>query len=222
MAELVGGWEALERITDSALAYLSLEELLVELLDRVRERRAADTAAILLLDPSLRGARRTGGAGNRGRGPPRGDGAARTRVRGPDRLGAASGWRSEDEDDDEISQFHPTLEEFLATARWSLHRRRPLDSRPRSATLGRWPRRFDEDDMTLSSAAPDRAAMAIQRAHLPEQRTIAEDAAGRQPPYQLPVVPGFASARNTSQRSDRGWAATGTTSSASRTTASHS
>ena len=71
MAELVGGWEALERITDSALAYLSLEELLVELLDRVRALLTADTAAILLLDPRPQGAGRAGGAGNRGGGPAR-------------------------------------------------------------------------------------------------------------------------------------------------------
>ena len=51
---LLGSWAAVERITDSALAYLSLEDLLVELLDRIREILAADTAAILLLDPERR------------------------------------------------------------------------------------------------------------------------------------------------------------------------
>ncbi len=43
--------QAIERVTDSALAYLSLEELLCELLERVRESLGVDTAAILLHDP---------------------------------------------------------------------------------------------------------------------------------------------------------------------------
>ena len=40
----------MEVVTDAGLAQLTLEELLVELLDRVREILAADTAAVLLLD----------------------------------------------------------------------------------------------------------------------------------------------------------------------------
>src|SRR5579871_65094 len=42
--------DRLAEITDSALAYLSLEDLLGELLDRIRTILHADTAAILLLD----------------------------------------------------------------------------------------------------------------------------------------------------------------------------
>ncbi len=47
IAERLRGIEA---VTDAGLAQLTLEELLVELLDRVREILAADTAAVLLLD----------------------------------------------------------------------------------------------------------------------------------------------------------------------------
>jgi serine phosphatase RsbU (regulator of sigma subunit) len=47
IAERLRGIEA---VTDAGLAQLSVEELLVELLDRVREILAADTAAVLLLD----------------------------------------------------------------------------------------------------------------------------------------------------------------------------
>ena len=43
-----------ESLTDAALAHLDVEELLVELLDRVREILAADTAAVLLLEPGAR------------------------------------------------------------------------------------------------------------------------------------------------------------------------
>jgi serine phosphatase RsbU (regulator of sigma subunit) len=42
--------EALQRVTDAALAYLSLDDLLVELLHRITEILDTDTAAFLLLD----------------------------------------------------------------------------------------------------------------------------------------------------------------------------
>jgi phosphoserine phosphatase RsbU/P len=42
----------LESVTDVALAHLAVEDLLVELLERVQELLEIDTAAVLLLDPS--------------------------------------------------------------------------------------------------------------------------------------------------------------------------
>lgn len=42
----------LESVTDAALAHVDVEALLAELLDRVRELLGADTATVLLLDPS--------------------------------------------------------------------------------------------------------------------------------------------------------------------------
>src|SRR3954451_84988 len=42
----------IEQITDTTLSHLSVEDLLNELLDRVRGLLEADTAAVLLLDPS--------------------------------------------------------------------------------------------------------------------------------------------------------------------------
>jgi phosphoserine phosphatase RsbU/P len=47
IAERLRGIEA---VTDAGLAQLSVEELLVELLDRVREILAVDTAVVLLFD----------------------------------------------------------------------------------------------------------------------------------------------------------------------------
>jgi GAF domain-containing protein len=44
--------EALQRVTDAALAYLSEDELLAELLERVSAALNSDTAAILLLEPN--------------------------------------------------------------------------------------------------------------------------------------------------------------------------
>jgi GAF domain-containing protein/anti-sigma regulatory factor (Ser/Thr protein kinase) len=42
--------QSIQRVTDATLAYLSLDELLAELLDRMTEILSTDTAAILLLD----------------------------------------------------------------------------------------------------------------------------------------------------------------------------
>lgn len=42
----------IEAVTDAALSHLGVEELLVELLDRVRDLMGVDTAAVLLLDQS--------------------------------------------------------------------------------------------------------------------------------------------------------------------------
>jgi len=41
---------AVQRVTDAALAYLTLDELLAELLERIAEILRSDTAAFLLLD----------------------------------------------------------------------------------------------------------------------------------------------------------------------------
>lgn len=44
----------LESVTDAGLSHLDVEDLLVELLERVRELLSVDTAAVLLLDPTGR------------------------------------------------------------------------------------------------------------------------------------------------------------------------
>ena len=44
--------ESLQRVTDAALAYLSEDDLLMALLDRIAEVLHSDTAAILMLEPS--------------------------------------------------------------------------------------------------------------------------------------------------------------------------
>ena len=49
--EALAELRTLQTITDVALAHLGLEEMLVELLDRVRASLHADTSAVLLLDP---------------------------------------------------------------------------------------------------------------------------------------------------------------------------
>src|SRR5690606_9941171 len=46
--------QRLQRVTDTALAYLPQDELLIELLERVAELLRSDTAAFLLLGPDER------------------------------------------------------------------------------------------------------------------------------------------------------------------------
>ena len=188
MADLLGGWEALERITDSALAYLSLEELLVELLDRVRALLIADTAAILLLDPSrevlvARAARGIEEEVRQGVMVPLGRGFA-GRI-------AASGQPVAIEDVDHADIFNPILR--LKGIRSLLGVPLIVEGRLigvlHVGTLVQ--RRFDEDDTRLLQAAADRAAMAIERAQLAEQRTIAEALQRHLLPHQLPAVPGL-------------------------------
>jgi putative methionine-R-sulfoxide reductase with GAF domain len=53
----------IEAVTDIALAHLDLEELLEELLDRVRELLEVDTATVLLLDPATNELVATAGRG---------------------------------------------------------------------------------------------------------------------------------------------------------------
>src|SRR5262249_56654024 len=48
--QAVARLEDLQRLSDAALAFLNLEELLNELLDRVKEILRVDTAAVLLVE----------------------------------------------------------------------------------------------------------------------------------------------------------------------------
>ncbi len=82
---------ALQRVTDVALAHLSLDDLLTELLERMTEILHTDTAAFLLLDEDAHELVAHGGEGDRGGGRAGRPDPGRPRVRGPDRGGAASG-----------------------------------------------------------------------------------------------------------------------------------
>ena len=215
----LGSWAAVERITDSALAYLSLEDLLVELLDRIREILGADTAAILLLDPDrrvlvARAARGIEEEVRQGVTIPLGGGFA-GRI-------AAEGRPVAIEDVDHAEIFNPILR--LKGIRSLLGVPLIVEGRVigvlHVGTLA--PRRFEDEDVRLLQTAADRAALAIERAQLSEQRAMAEALQRHLLPHQLPEVPGFGSARSISPRSDRAWAATGTTSSCSLTAASRS
>ena len=83
--------EDVQRVTEAALAYLDLDDLLAELLDRVTDILEADTAAVLLVEDDGTDARRPGRQGPRGGGragvPP----AGRARLRRARRCDARAG-----------------------------------------------------------------------------------------------------------------------------------
>jgi serine phosphatase RsbU (regulator of sigma subunit) len=182
--------EDLQRVTDAALAHLDLEDLLAELLERVTEILAADTAAILLVEEDgetlaaraakgleeevERGFRLPIGAGFAGR-------VASTRA--PVVIS--------DLNDSEIEVVNPLIREKGVRSLLGV----PLIVEGRLVgvlhvgTLRM--RKFDEDDVHLLTLVADRAALAIERARLAPQHRIAMRLQQSLLPRSLPVIPGI-------------------------------
>ena len=180
--------EALQRITDAALAYLPEDELLTALLDRVTEVLNADTAAILMLDPS--GDRVTARAAKGI------EEEVEQRVSIPLGRGFAGRIAAERRaiivpDVEHADIYNPILREkgiksllgapLLAGGRviGVLH----------VGTLHF--REFTNDDKDLLQLAADRAAPAIENAKLFEQRRVAETLQRTLLPVELPGIAGL-------------------------------
>ncbi|HEV7585918.1 MAG TPA: SpoIIE family protein phosphatase [Solirubrobacteraceae bacterium] len=180
--------EELERLTDSSLAYLSLEELLAELLERVRLGLAADTAAVLLLDHE-RGvlvARAAKGI----------EEEVRQGVQVPLGRGFAGRIAAEQRPIilDRVIQpeiVNPILEQKGIRSLLGV----PLVVEGRVigvlhvGTLV--PREFTDEDVSLMQLTADRAAMAIDNAQLSEQRAVTQVMQRTLLPEALPSVPGL-------------------------------
>jgi serine phosphatase RsbU (regulator of sigma subunit) len=188
VTEVAGGRAAFERITDSALSYLSLEDLLIELLDRIRAILRADTAAILLLDRDrqvlvARAARGIEEEVRQGVTIPIGRGFA-GRIAAERRPVAI-------EDVENADIFNPLLR--LKGIRSLLGVPLLVEGRVvgvlHVGTLVR--RAFQEADVRLLQAVADRAALAIANAELSEQRAMAEALQRRLLSHRLPDVPGL-------------------------------
>jgi GAF domain-containing protein/anti-sigma regulatory factor (Ser/Thr protein kinase) len=179
---------ALAEITDAALAYLSLEDLLGELLGRVRTIIGADTAAILLLDRD-RGvlvARAARGI----------EEEVRQGVSIPVGLGFAGRIAAERrpvaiEDVDHADILNPILRQKGIRSLLGV----PLIVEGRLigvlhvGTLERHV--FTESDTGLLQMVADRAALAIDNAQLSEQRALTEVLQRRLLPETLPRIPGL-------------------------------
>jgi serine phosphatase RsbU (regulator of sigma subunit)/anti-sigma regulatory factor (Ser/Thr protein kinase) len=180
--------EALQSITDAALAYLPEEELLRELLDRVTRALGTDTAAILMLEPSgdflrARAAKGIEEEVEQGVTIPMGRGFA-GRV-------AAERRAIEIPDVDRADIYNPILREKGIRSLLGV----PLLVEGRVigvlhvGTLT--PREFTAEDLQLLQLAADRAAPAIENARLFEQRRVAEALQRTLLPPELPRIAGL-------------------------------
>jgi GAF domain-containing protein/anti-sigma regulatory factor (Ser/Thr protein kinase) len=179
---------ALQRVTDAALAYLSIDELLSELLIRIRDILHADTAAILLLEDEGRTLRARAAKGI--------EEEVEQNVRIP--LGAGFAGRV-------AAERRPIAIHRLADAEVvnPILRQKGIQSLLGVPLLveGRvlgvlhvgtlTPRYFDESDTDLLRLAADRAALAIEHAQLYEHRRVAETLQRSVLPDTLPMLPGL-------------------------------
>ncbi len=162
---------SLQSVSDAALAHLSLDDLLPELLDRIGEIFRADAVSVLLMDPD-------GGElvprATRGMGAPWGDFAQRVaKERRPIVMRDVHG-----EDGVRSLIGVPLMTEGEISG--VVH-------------VGSFtPHRFDDNDAALLSLAADRAALAIENASLYErEHRIVETLQRSLLPSRLPRLPGI-------------------------------
>ena len=180
-----GVLQALQRVTDAALAHLSEEDLLTELLRRITEILDADTAAFLLLDEE-----QTSSSHAR----PRASRKRSSRASGSRSAAASPGeWPPSSApvvipDVGHADIYNPILREKGIRSLLGV----PLLIEGRVTgvlhvgTLT--PRVFTEGDRDLLQLAADRAALAIEHAHLLDERTGARARrAGLPPPGVAPA-----------------------------------
>ena len=180
--------QALESIADSPLGYLSLEDVLGELLERIRSVLRVDTAAILLLDEERRVlvARAARGL----------EEEVRQGVQVPVARGFAGRVAAEMrpvviEDLSRAEVVNPLLRQRGITSMLGVPVRagERLIGVMHIGTLA--PRRFGEEEISLLQLAADRAAIAIDRARAVEQRAVTEIMQRSLLPDALPRMPGL-------------------------------
>ncbi|HEY2334180.1 MAG TPA: SpoIIE family protein phosphatase [Solirubrobacterales bacterium] len=174
-------------ITDSALGYMSLEDMLSELLERIRGSLEVDTAAVLLLDED-RGvlvARAARGL----------EEEVRQGVQVPLARGFAGRIAAEARpiiiDLDHAEVVNPILRQkgICSMLGVPLHVEGRVIGVMHIGTLVQ--RDFDEDDVTLLQLAADRAALAIDNARISEQRAVTAIMQRTLLPDALPEIPGM-------------------------------
>ncbi|HEX4187641.1 MAG TPA: GAF domain-containing SpoIIE family protein phosphatase, partial [Solirubrobacteraceae bacterium] len=180
--------ERLQSVADSSLAYLSLEELLGEVLERIRGALAADTAAVLLLDED-RGvlvARAARGL----------EEEVRQGVQVPLARGFAGRVAAEARpiviaDLDHADVVNPLLRQrgIRSMLGVPLHIGGRVIGVMHVGTLHQHD--FVEEDVAVLELAAERIALAIDNARLSEQRAVTEIMQRTLLPDALPEVPGL-------------------------------
>jgi len=180
--------EDLEQITDGALAYMSLEEMLSELLERIRSVLGVDTAAVLLLDEDRRAlvARAARGL----------EEEVRQGVQVPLARGFAGRIAAERrpmviEDLSRADVVNPILRQrgIRSMLGVPVHVEGRVIGVMHVGTLK--PRLFADDDTRVLQLAADRAALAIDNARRSEQRSVTEIMQRALLPAALPEIPGL-------------------------------
>lgn len=181
-------WRRIESLTDAALAHLHVEDLLAELLERIRGLFQVDTAAVLLLDASSKELIATAASGieaevHQGVHIPVGEGFA-GRI-------AADKKPVILERVDHTTVVNPILRDRGIRALLGV----PLLSSGRAigvlhvGTLGA--RRFTPEDVKLLEVVADRIASAVQTRRADVEQTAARVLQRSLLPARLPVVPGL-------------------------------
>lgn len=183
-----GAVQSLQRVTEAALAYLDLDDLLSELLDRTTEILDVDTAAILLLEEDRRELVARAAKGleeevERGFTLPVGAGFA-------GRIAATQlPVVVEDLDNSPIEIVNPLMRQKGVRSLLGV----PLIVEGRLVGvlhIGTLERRdFDSDDIHLLRTVGDRVALAIEHRRLMELRTAARHLQQRLLPQALPEIP---------------------------------
>jgi anti-sigma regulatory factor (Ser/Thr protein kinase)/putative methionine-R-sulfoxide reductase with GAF domain len=181
-------WRRIESVTDAALAHLNVEDLLTELLERVRGLLEVDTVAVLLLDAASEQLVATAAKGI--------EAEVRQGVRIPLGRGFAGRIAAEKkpiilERVDHTNVLNPILWERGIRSLLGV----PLLSSGsvigvlHVGTLGE--HRFTGDDVRLLEIVADRVASAIQSRQAETERTAARVLQRSLLPARLPVVPGL-------------------------------
>ena len=178
----------MESVTDAALAHLNVEDLLAELLERVRGLLEVDTVAVLLLDASSEQLVATAAKGI--------EAEVRQGVRIPLGRGFAGRIAAEKkpvvlERVDHTNVLNPLLWERGIRSLLGVPL---LDSGSVIGVLhvgARGERRFTGDDVRLLEIVADRVASAIQSRQAESERTAARVLQHSLLPARLPVVPGL-------------------------------
>jgi anti-sigma regulatory factor (Ser/Thr protein kinase)/uncharacterized protein YigA (DUF484 family) len=185
--------EGLLRVTEATLAYLDLNDLLSELLDRIVDILEADTAAILLVEPdgetlAARAAKGIEAEVERGFTLTIGSGFA-------GRIAATlEPVIIDDLETTEVDVLNPVFREEGVHSLLGV----PMVVEGRLVGVVHvgtlTPRKFTDDDAQLLQAVADRAALAIEHDRLFVQHRIAETLQRRLLPTELPEIPnvGFA------------------------------
>ncbi|MCW3019862.1 MAG: hypothetical protein JWN10_2170 [Solirubrobacterales bacterium] len=183
-----GRLEHLQSITDAALGYMSLEEMLSELLERIRTALVADTAAVLLLDEdrNVLVARAARGLEEEVR-----QGVQVPLARGFAGRVAAEGRPIVIEDLRYADVVNPILRQkgIRSLLGVPVHIEGRVIGVMHIGTLSQ--RLFGEDDVAVLQLAADRAALAIDNARLSEQRAVTEIMQRTLLPDALPQLPGL-------------------------------